>query len=51
MCMKFYDEKEPLYLETDAPGIGLGTEILQVRVGITCPGDTTPDNSLLRPIV
>ena len=27
ICMKFYDEIKPLYLETDASGIGLGTTL------------------------
>ena len=25
ICMKFYDEKDPLYMETDAPSLELGT--------------------------
>ena len=40
VCMKFYNETKPLYLETDASGIGLGT----------CPKDTAPDNTMVRPI-
>ena len=43
VCMKFYDETKPLYLETDAT-------ILQNRYGMTCPKDTAPDNIILRPI-
>ena len=26
MCMKFYDDTKPLYLETDASGVGLGVD-------------------------
>ena len=48
--MKFYDETKPLYLETNASGIGLGTTLLQTRDGETCPRDIAPDNTILRPI-
>ena len=50
VCMKFYDETKPLYLEIDASGIGLGAALLQTRHGMTCPKDTAPDNTILRPI-
>ena len=36
VCMKFYDEMKPLYLETDASVIGLGATLLQTRDGMTC---------------
>ena len=49
-CMKFYDETKPLYLETDASWIGIGTTLLQTRDDTTCPKDTAPDNTILRPI-
>ena len=48
--MKFYDETKPLYLKTDASGIGFGTALLQTRDGTTCPKDITADNIMLRPI-
>ena len=48
--MKFFDKTIPLYLETDASRIGLGTALLQTRDGMTCPKDTAPDNIILRPI-
>ena len=35
VCMKFYDETKPLYLETDAFRIGLDTALLQTRDGTT----------------
>ena len=28
MCLKFYDDTKPLYLETDASGVGLGAALL-----------------------
>ena len=50
LCMKFYDKTQPLYLETDVSGVGLGTALLHTRNGIRCPIDKEPDNSILRPI-
>ena len=51
VCMKYYYETKPLYLGTDASGIGLGAILLQTRDGTTCPKDIAPDNTVLRPIV
>ena len=48
--MKFYDETQPLYLETDAYGLRLGAGLLQTRSGSCCPRVKTPDNSILRSI-
>ena len=50
MCMKFYEDTKPLYLETDASGINLGAALLQLRNNINCPKDTAPDNTNLCPI-
>ena len=49
-CMKFYDEIQPLHLETDAFGVRLGAALLQLRSGASCPRDKAPNNSILRPI-
>ena len=48
--MKFYNETNPLYLETKASGIGLGATLLQMRDGAMCPRNIAPNNTILRPI-
>ena len=35
--MAFYNEKQLLYLDTDAVGVDLGASLLQVRDGIKLP--------------
>ena len=50
VCMKFYDDTEPLYLETDVSGIGLGAALLQLHDNTTCLEGMTPDNTILCPI-
>ena len=49
-CMKFYDNTQPLYLETDKSGVGLGAVLLQTRNDTIYPSDKAPDGSILRPI-
>ena len=50
MCMKFYNDTKPLYLKTDASGIGLGAALLQLRENTTCQTHMAPDNTILCPI-
>ena len=49
--MKFYDETKPLYIETDASGVGLRASLPQKRSGTCCHRYEAPDNNLHRPIV
>ena len=49
-CMKYYDVRMPLYLETDASEVCLDTALLQVRKNLTCGYCETPDNAMLQPI-
>ena len=50
MCMKFYDDTKPLYLKTDASGVGLGAALLQMWEGTTCQKDMVSDNTIPHPI-
>ena len=50
MCMKFYADTKPLYLETDISRIGLGVALLQKHKGRACQKDVAPDNTNLNPI-
>ena len=45
--IKFYNEKEQQYLDTDASGIGLRAGLLQVRGGMQFPKDEEHNNSVL----
>ena len=51
MCMKFYDDTKPLYLETDASGVGLDAALSQMHEGTACQKDAVSDNTTLCPIV
>ena len=50
MCMKFYDDTIPIYLETDNFRVGLGVALLQMHKGSACQKDIAPDNTNLFPI-
>ena len=47
--MKFYDDTKPLYLKTDAYGVGLGAALLQTWEGTTSQKEMVPDNTILHP--
>ena len=48
--MKFYNDTKPLYLETDASGVGLGAALPPLHEGTTCQKEVAPDNTILCPI-
>ena len=50
MCMRFYNNNKPLYLKTDASGIGLGAALLQLRDNTSCQPHMALDNTILCPI-
>ena len=47
MSMKFHNDTKPLYLETDASGVGLGAALLQICKGTICQKDIVPNNTIL----
>ena len=49
VCMKFYDDTKPLYLETDASRIGLRAALLQLWDNTDCQKGTALDNTILCP--
>ena len=48
--MKFCDDTKPLYLETNASGVGLGAALLQLCDNTICQRNMVPDNTILHPI-
>ena len=50
MYMKHYNVRKPLFLETDASRLSLGTALLQVSDGLSCGYDKVPGNAMLWPI-
>ena len=50
VCMKFYDDAKPLYLETDTSGVSLGAALLQLCDNTVCQKGIAPDNITLHPI-
>ena len=46
--MKFNDKARPLYLEIRASGVGLGAGLLKGKIGMNCPLDKVPENTILR---
>ena len=49
ICVKFYNDTRPLYLETDASRVGLGAALLQLCDNTSCHKDMMPDNTILHP--
>ena len=47
--MTFYNEKEQLYLEIDASGVGLGASLLELRDGMWFARNEVPDNAVIWP--
>ena len=47
VCMKFYDDTKPLYLEPDASGVSLGVALLQLHDNTACQKGMAPDNTNL----
>ena len=50
VCMKFYDDAKPLYLEKDESRVGLVTALLQLCNNTVCQKGIAPDNITLHPI-
>ena len=48
--MEFYNQTKSLYIEMVAPGVGLGTTLLQTRSNTGCHKDEVQDNRIFRPI-
>ena len=46
--MKFFDGTEPLYLKTDASGVGLGGGLLPGRDGMNYGSYDKPDNYIYK---
>ena len=46
----FYNEKEPLHLQTHASGFGLGVGLLEVRDRMWFPRNEAPDNAEQHPV-
>ena len=51
VCMKFYDDSKPLYLETDSSRVGLEAALLQLFNNMACQKGVAPDNITLCTIV
>ena len=50
VCMKFYNDSKPLYLETDASGVSHGAAMLQLCDNMACQKGLAPNNIILHPI-
>ena len=49
-CMKCYNVRKSLYLETDALGVGMGSVLLHIRDNLICGYDDPSDAVIFWPI-
>ena len=50
VCVKFYNEKEQLYLEVNMYAPDLGAGLLQAKEGMNYPCEEAPDNTVQFPV-
>ena len=48
--MTVYDDKKPLYLETDVCGVEMRAGLLQIRDEMNCLQDVAPEDTILMPV-
>ena len=48
VCMKFYDEMKPLFIEKDVSGVGLGAALLQTKSNNSSPRGEAPEQQYMQ---